>query len=99
MKSHRIGALKVVLFGLLWPLVGQANETVRNTVDLNHADAATIADVLQGVGEAKAAAIVSYRELNGPFTSIEQLDNVEGIGPGIIEKNRDRIQLGAENAE
>ncbi|GIX21261.1 MAG: hypothetical protein KatS3mg121_0044 [Gammaproteobacteria bacterium] len=65
-------------------------------VDINSADAATLAAALDGVGEVKAQAIVAYRQQHGPFTSIEQLLEVNGIGEAILEKNRERIRLGAE---
>lgn len=62
-------------------------------VHLNTADADALAAGLKGVGKAKAEAIVKWREAHGRFSRIEQLDEVKGIGPGIIEKNRDRIVL------
>lgn len=62
-------------------------------VNLNTADADTLAAGLKGVGKAKAEAIVKWREVHGRFSRIEQLDDVKGIGPGIIGKNRDRIVL------
>jgi competence protein ComEA len=43
------------------------------------------------VGPKKAAAIVDFREKNGPFKSIYDLDEVYGIGPKTIDKNQDRI--------
>lgn len=53
-------------------------------IDINHADAATI-DGLPGIGPATAAAIVAYRETNGPFGSAEDLLRVRGIGPAKLE--------------
>ena len=64
-------------------------------VNINSADAATIDRVLLNVGPAKAEAIVAYRKQNGAFRSVEQLAMVKGIGLKTIEKNRDRIMLGA----
>ncbi|MDO8331428.1 MAG: ComEA family DNA-binding protein [Fluviicoccus sp.] len=60
-------------------------------VNINTADAATLADKLKGVGLRKAEAIVAMRQAKGKFSSLQQLDEVKGIGPGILEKNRDRI--------
>jgi competence ComEA-like helix-hairpin-helix protein len=60
-------------------------------VNINTADAATLAEQLKGVGIRKAEAIVAWRQANGRFSSLQQLDEVKGIGPGILEKNRDRI--------
>ena len=68
------------------------------TVNINTADAATIDRVLVNVGPAKAQAIVDYRKANGAFKSAEQLAMVKGIGLKTVEKNRDRIALGAARA-
>ena len=65
------------------------------TVNINTADAATIDRVLVNVGPAKAESIVAYRKANGAFRSAEQLALVKGIGLKTVEKNRDRIVVGA----
>lgn len=62
-------------------------------VNINTADAQTIASSLTGIGQAKAEAIVEYREANGPFRSVEDLLQVKGIGEKTLESNRDRIRL------
>ena len=64
-------------------------------VNINTADATTLAKALNGVGPAKAKAIVDYREKNGPFKSVDQLAMVEGITQKLIEKNRADIKLGS----
>ena len=61
------------------------------TVNVNEADAMTIADTLDGVGLSRAQAIVDYREQHGRFYSAEELTAVKGIGPSTIEKNLSRI--------
>lgn len=60
-------------------------------VNINTADAATLADGLVGVGESKAEAIVAYRKEHGAFKSPEQLAEVKGIGDKLVQKNHDRI--------
>ncbi len=65
-------------------------------VDVNSADAQMLADSLSGVGPKLAAAIVQYRKQNGPYQSIEDLLNVRGIGPVVLEKNRGDIQFGGK---
>lgn len=64
-------------------------------VNINSADAATIARELKGVGPAKAEAIVQYRQQHGPFRSADELALVKGIGPKFIEKNRAQIRIDA----
>ena len=62
-------------------------------VNVNEADAETIARELRGVGPAKARAIVTYREENGPFETAEDLLKVQGIGPKVLEDNKNDILL------
>lgn len=62
-------------------------------VNINAASAVEIAESLNGVGEARAAAIVTYREKNGPFMSADQLLQIKGVGEKILEKNRDNIVI------
>lgn len=70
-----------------------AGETVASTVNINDADAETLAAVLVGVGDSRAEDIVRYREQFGPFTTVEQLAEVKGIGPSTLDKNRASIKL------
>ncbi|HEB54805.1 MAG TPA: helix-hairpin-helix domain-containing protein [Gammaproteobacteria bacterium] len=57
-------------------------------VDINSADVHALTINIKGVGAKKAAEIVRYRKQHGPFKSIEELENIKGIGPKLIEKNR-----------
>jgi len=63
------------------------------SVSINQADAEQLASMLKGVGLKKAESIVRYREQNGPFTQIEQLQEVPGIGPALFERNRTRLKM------
>ncbi|KIF58341.1 MULTISPECIES: ComEA family DNA-binding protein [Pseudomonas] len=75
-------------------VVMDASATSENQkVDLNGADAATLQKELAGVGEAKAKAIVAYRETNGPFASVDELLEVKGIGKAILDRNRDKLEV------
>jgi len=56
-------------------------------VDINLADAESLAENIVGVGPVLAEAIVAYRLENGSFDSAEQLLEVPGVGPKILEKN------------
>jgi competence protein ComEA len=64
-------------------------------VNINSADAATLARELKGIGLKRAQAIVDYRSKNGPFKSADELALVKGIGRGAIEGNRADIRLDA----
>ncbi|MCT2025649.1 helix-hairpin-helix domain-containing protein [Dermabacter hominis] len=61
-------------------------------VNINTASESEL-DELPGVGPAIAARIVEHRTTNGPFSNIEQLQDVKGIGPAIFEKLRERISI------
>lgn len=63
-------------------------------VDINTADAATIARELNGVGESRARAIVDYREKNGRFATPDDVLKVSGIGPQVLKLNRENIRTG-----
>ena len=67
--------------------------TVPTLVNINTADADALMS-LPGIGEVKAAAIITYRETFGPFTSIEALLNVKGIGQSTLEGLREHITIG-----
>jgi competence protein ComEA len=56
-------------------------------VNINTADATTLASTLKGVGLKKAEAIIEYRKTYGPFHDIQELAEVSGIGNSIVEKN------------
>ncbi|MFU8878135.1 MAG: ComEA family DNA-binding protein [Wenzhouxiangellaceae bacterium] len=62
-------------------------------VDINTATVEQLAEALNGVGEAKARAIVEYRETNGPFSHPDELVNVRGIGLATVDKNRELIRV------
>lgn len=71
-----------------------AQATAGPGVDLNTADAATLARELQGIGESRARAIVEHRRRHGPFRSVDELSLVRGIGPKTVERNRVRLRIG-----
>jgi competence protein ComEA len=62
-------------------------------VNINKADAVSIASALKGVGNARAQEIVRYREAYGPFSSVDELADVKGIGKSTLDDNRARITL------
>ncbi|HWU78306.1 MAG TPA: helix-hairpin-helix domain-containing protein [Rhodanobacter sp.] len=62
-------------------------------VNINQANAATIAKSLDGIGPSRAEAIVAWREAHGPFKKVDDLHHVKGIGKATIERNRSAILL------
>lgn len=62
-------------------------------IDINTADAKSIADAMVGVGPAKAEAIVAYRKANGPFKTVDDLSLIKGIGEATLKKNREKITV------
>jgi len=62
-------------------------------VSINEATAEQLSAAMNGVGLKKAQAIVSYREQYGPFSAIQQLSEVPGIGNALIERNASRLKL------
>lgn len=73
----------------------EAGSSVKNNdgkININIADK-TMLMSLTGVGEVKADSILSYREKNGKFTSVEQLAEVDGIGVKTVEKLKEKITI------
>ncbi len=62
-------------------------------VNVNTADAATIAKNVTGIGMVKAEAIVKYREKNGPYKTVDDLSKVSGIGEATIKKIRPQVTV------
>jgi len=91
---RRIAAIPLVL-ALSAPLAGLAGDAV----DINTADAETLANVIDGIGMAKAQAIVDYRQANGPFKTVDDLVAVKGIGERTVERNRERLAVGGAGAK
>jgi competence protein ComEA len=81
----------VALVSALLPLCALAGP-----VNVNSADAESIAAELKGVGLSKAKAIVEYRKKHGPFRSAEDLTLVKGIGERTLDLNKADIKVAAE---
>ncbi len=79
------------------PLVQEVSERstsleLPGLIDINTATAEQL-DQLPGIGPAKSAEIIAYRQKNGAFDKIEDIQNVSGIGPAIFENIRDLITV------
>ncbi len=84
-----MSSLKTLIMALL--LAWMIGAGAAGPVNLNDADAETLAAEIVGIGPAKAAAIIAWREKNGPFRTVDDLLLVQGIGAATLEKNRDRL--------
>lgn len=62
------------------------------TININVADQETLMGI-NGVGEKLSQAIIDYREEHGAFESLEELADVRGIGPSVLEKNIDKLSI------
>lgn len=69
------------------------NLSQSDKVSINQASAEELAQKLNGIGKQKAKAIVEYREKYGAFNSIENILEVQGIGPAFLEKNKNKLML------
>lgn len=86
-----MSTIKIFLLALLLALAVPTLASAQ--VDLNSADAKTLAESMTGVGLVKAEAIVAYRNTHGPFKSVEDLSKVKGIGAKTIEANRNAVVI------
>jgi len=83
----------IVNHTLIAVVVSFSMMSLAQAVNVNTADAQSIADGLNGVGIKKAEAIVAWRDMNGQFKAQDELINVKGIGQKTVEKNSTEIQL------
>lgn len=83
--------MKGILFATALALASGA--AFAGSVNINTADAKTLAKELVGVGAAKAEAIVKYRTEKGLFKSAEDLKRVQGIGEATFEQNKNNIKV------
>jgi competence protein ComEA len=74
------------------PVSGSVKPKVGEVLDLNTATVQQL-DALPGVGPVTAAAIVAWRQANGKFTSVDQLADVDGIGPTRLDKLRALVRV------
>lgn len=92
LKQHTIAAIILACAAGL-ASVGMSNSAMATPVNINTADAITLASSLKGVGLKKAKAIVDYRAANGKFKSTDDLSLVKGIGMKTVEINRKDLHI------
>lgn len=84
------------------PMIGEETESVAATVSSSGSESdkininkatATELETLPGIGPAKSAAIIEYRETNGPFQTIEDIMSISGFGEKTFEKLKESISV------
>ncbi len=75
------------------PASSSSKQSMTNVVNINTADATTL-QTLDGIGPKRAAAIIAYRQQNGPFQSVADLSKVKDVGTSVVAKNQSRIIVG-----
>lgn len=84
--------IKYILASICLSIALFAHAAEPNKININTASAEELAS-LNGIGKAKAEAIVAYRQQIGEFKSIEEITLVKGIGPAILDKNKELLSL------
>lgn len=91
MKNFKNGFNALALSAML-AFSGAAFSYTAEKININTADAQTIAKNLNGIGLKKAEAIVAWRTDHGNFSEVSGIDQVKGVGQKTVEKNKDYIQ-------
>lgn len=84
--------IKSFFIAMLLSLSLVSSATEQPTININ---SATVEQLMQldGIGKAKAEAIIKYRQEVGKFSSLEEFSNVKGIGESLLQRNKDRIRI------
>ena len=88
---------QVIAAAMALALLGASSAFAGEAVDINTADAQTLAATIKGVGEKKAEAIIAYRQQHGPFKSVDDLVQVRGVSAQMIESSREKLAVGGGN--
>jgi len=84
--------MKKIVFAFFAAFLMALSSLAFAAVDLNSATAQDL-QALKGVGPAKAKAIIEYRDKNGPFKSVDELDKVKGFSAKTVEKLRSELTI------
>ena len=95
-RYWRFNMFKKLILGILTTVCFSFASAV---VDLNTATAEQLQSALKGVGPAKAKAIVEYREKNGAFKSVDDLEKVKGFGAKTVNALRGELTVGGKAAQ
>ena len=85
-------AIKTLALSMALAFSGAAFSYDAQEVNINSADAQSIAQSLNGIGLKKAQAIVAWRTEHGNFTEISSIEQIKGIGQKTVEKNKEYIK-------
>jgi competence protein ComEA len=88
--GHRV---HVPRYGEVLPTPTPHGLSIDGRIDINLADA-TLLESLPGIGGTLAQRIITYRETQGPYGSVEEILAVKGVGPSTLEEIRERITVG-----
>jgi competence protein ComEA len=93
LRSWRTGAAALVS-ALLLAFVASAADSapLTGTVNVNTASVEEL-QLLPGVGEARASALVALRKSRGGFKTLEELKDVKGIGDAGLDRMRPHVRL------
>jgi competence protein ComEA len=93
-RTIGIAAVAALALGLVVGGAGADDKPTKaeSKVNINEATRAQLMK-LSGVGPGTADRIISYRQAHGPFRRAQDLEKVEGVGKGVLEKNEGRIAV------
>jgi len=93
-RTIGIAAVAALALGLVVGGAGDDDKPAKaeSKVNINEATRAQLMK-LSGVGPGTADRIISYRQAHGPFRRAQDLEKVEGVGKGVLEKNEGRIAV------
>ena len=86
------------LYTSLLVVAGLVAFPVFAAVNINTATQSEL-EVVKGLGPAKAKAIITYRETNGNFKHLDELDNVKGFGKASVEKLKEELSVVQEKVK
>jgi competence protein ComEA len=86
------------LIGGLLLLAGMIAFPVLAAVNINTATQSEL-EAVKGLGPSKAKAIISYREANRGFKTVDELDNVKGFGKASVDKLKSELSVGTEKSK
>jgi competence protein ComEA len=96
-RRCRLGAKRMLTGLALAGLLGGTIHAEAAALDINRASTAEL-EALPGIGAAKAAAIIEERQVR-PFSSVDDLERVRGIGPALVAQLREHVTVASPQAD